>query len=367
MATVPVATVPVTGEQASGTSPGGSTRLLHYPPAEVPTVRVGRFPLRVRTYRDAVAVPLRENAELTRFHGAVYTCDGDLLAESQRAKPGRKYHRNAPHLADLPRAGAERLPGRTFFAGQLAYQFGHVLLESLPRFWPSLDYSAYDHFVVYPNRQRDNVVEIPELLRRVLALVDVPAERIRAVADRPLLFESLDVAVAPIRVGSAADPRFLDVFDRVAHRVDAARSVDTASLPRRVYLSRSRLDDRRRATNEHAIERLMISRGFTVVHPQETALEWQVALARRADVLAGCDGSALHLAAFARPGTGLLALDTRSTPNQFLIEQLRGLDAVHAWVAVDGLTSRMDTWTADLGRVADGLDAAVGPGRPGDA
>lgn len=357
----------VTGEQSIDTSPRGRTRLLHYPPGAVPTVRIGRFPLRVRTYHDAVAVPLRENAELTRFHGAVYTSDGHLVGESQRAKPGRKYHRNAPHLAELPTARAERLPGRTFFAGQLAYQFGHVLLESLPRFWPQLDYGAYDHFVVYPNRQRDDVVEIPELLRRMLALVDVPAERIRAVIDRPLVFDVLDVAAAPVRVGSAADPRLLDVFDRIAQRVETARSVGDASLSRRVYLSRSRLDDRRRATNEHAIEDMMVGRGFTVVHPQETDLEWQVALARHADVLAGCDGSALHLAAFARPGTRLLALDTRETPNQFLVEQLRGLDAVHAWVAADGLPSRLATWTADLQRVADGLDAAVGPRRPGRA
>lgn len=346
-------------------SPGGRLRLLHYPPDARPQVRIGRFTMHVRTYRHAVALPVRENVELTRFHGAVYTSDGDLVGASQRAKPGRKYHRNAPHLVDLPSAAAERLAGRTFFAGQLAYQFGHVLLESLPRFWPALDYGAYDNFVVYPNRQRDEAVEIPELLQRVLALVGVRPERIRAVTGRPLVFDSLDVAVAPLRVGAAADPRLLDVFDRVARQVASNRSLDRACLPRLVYLSRSRLDDRRRATNESAIEAMMIDRGFAVVHPQDSDLEWQVALAGNADVLAGCDGSALHLAAFARPGCRVLALDTRSTPNQFLLEQLRSLDAVHAWVAADRLTSRVDTWTADLRRVADGLDATIGDRRPG--
>lgn len=341
--------------RAPGRLAGGRLRLLHYPPGVQPEVRIGRFDLQVQTHLDAVALPLQENAELTRFYGAVYAHDGHLVGASQRGKPGRKYHRNATHLAALPLARAERLSGRTFFAGQLAYQFGHVLLESLTRFWPEIDYTAFDHFVVYPNRQRNDVVKIPELLQQVLALAGIPPERIRAVTSRPLVFDSLDVATAPIRVGSAADPRFLDVFDRVATRVATDHLIDTTALPMRVYLSRSRLDDRRRATNENAIEDFMVARGFVVVHPQEIDLACQVALAAHADVLAGCDGSALHLAAFARPGTLLLALDTRRTPNQFLIDASRRLNAVHAWVLTQPLRDRQSPFSADLGRVEEAL------------
>lgn len=350
---------------ASGREAGGSpVQLLHYPPEARPRVRIGRFPLRVRTYHDAVAVPMRENAELTRFVGAVYSHDGDIVGESQRAKPGRKYHRNPPHRTDVPSMNAERLCGRTFFAGQLAYQFGHVLLESLTRFWPDLRYQDYNHFLVYPNRQRSGAVDVPELLQRVLALVGVDPDRIRVVGDTPLVLDTLDVASAPIRVGSAADLRFLDVFDRIGRDIANDPSAEACRLSARVYLSRSRLNDRRRATNETAIEAMMVARGFEILHPQETDLRRQFTIAAGADVLAGCDGSALHLAAFAREGTRLLALDTRSTPNQFLIDAARRLDAVHAWVGPDQLGSRKDAWTADLGRVGDGLDAVLERNRP---
>lgn len=340
----------------------GRLRLLHYPAEGVPNVRVARYRLDVQSYADAVAVPLQENAELTRFTGAVYEANGDLVGDSQRAKPGRKYHRNPGRLAELPMAGAERLAGRTFFAGQLAYQFGHVLLESLTRFWPVLDYTAYDHFVVYPNRQRAGVVEVPELMRTVLAFVDVAPERIRVVTDQPLVFDSLDVARTPIRIGSAAHARFVDVFDRVASRVMAERSPSRPPTPARVYLSRSRLAEGRRAVNEAQIERLMIERGFDVLHPQEMRIEEQVARAHDAEVIAGCDGSALHLAAFARPGTKLLALDSRPTPNQFLIDRTRPLDAVHAWVPTEPLDGRRATFTADLTRVEEALGLALSDG-----
>lgn len=342
-------------ERRAGSARAGRCRLLHYPADAQPKARVGRFPLHVRTHLGAVAVPVQENTQLTRFLGAVYTEDGNLVGESQRAKPGRKYHRNPPHLAALPADDAERLAGRTFFAGQLAYQFGHVLLESLTRFWPMLDYPAYDHFVVYPNRQRTGAVEVPELMREVLALADVPPDRIRVVTDRPLLFESLDVSTAPIRVGSAADSRLMDVFDRVASRVVAERPPARGGTSSRLYLSRSRLTEGRRALNEAWIERLFTEHGFEVVHTQELGVRDQVARVRDADVLAGCDGSALHLAAFARPGTRLLALDTRRTPNQFLIDTCRGLDATHAWVLTEPLGDRRSTFSADPARVEEAL------------
>ena len=84
----------------------------------------------------------------------------------------------------------------------------------------------------------------------------------------------------------------------------------------------------------------------------------QVGLISRAEVIAGCDGSALHLALFAKPGTTLLAIDSRELVNQLMIDEVRGLDAVHV-MANDRPAQERDTeWTADLDLVREAMAVA---------
>ena len=98
--------------------------------------------------------------------------------------------------------------------------------------------------------------------------------------------------------------------------------------------------------------------GFDVIHPQEMSICEQAIAVGGADVIAGCDGSALHLAVFARPGTVLLALDSRLVPNQFMIDTVRQLDAVHVLASGAPVSDRTVDWVADLGQVQIGLAAA---------
>lgn len=66
-----------------------------------------------------------------------------------------------------------------------------------------------------------------------------------------------------------------------------------------------------------------------MVAPETLSIDDQIRLARSADVLAGQAGTALHLAAFARPGTRVLELgDQRShdwhMPTQQVIDTVCG-------------------------------------------
>ena len=87
-------------------------------------------------------------------------------------------------------------------------------------------------------------------------------------------------------------------------------------------------------------------------------MQTQIRMIRRADAIAGCDGSALHLGAFARPGTTLLSIDSRTVLNQLIIDDLSALDAVHVY-AVDHLNAgRTGDWDADLDRVREAMTVA---------
>ncbi len=335
---------------------GARLRVLWVPPERISSVRVANLPLGMHAYEDALAFPVADLPGADRLVGAVYDRFGNLIGASQRARPGLRWRSNPKMLTDLDSRTADEalhLPGRTYFGGQLGHVFGHVLLETLARFWRDLDYASYDQVVVYPIGQPAREIVVPELTLQVLALVGVRRERVHVVQRRLVRFDLIDVVPSPIRLVKTVDPRMLAVFDRIANAV--APVVVARDAPR-IYLSRSRLADGRRATNESEIEAMMTARGFAVIHPQQLPLLEQIALARRAEIIAGCDGSALHIAAFARPGTRLLALDSRPTPNQVLIGWARGLDAVHVDALAGDRASRTDAWTANLDRVRDAVD-----------
>ena len=98
--------------------------------------------------------------------------------------------------------------------------------------------------------------------------------------------------------------------------------------------------------NEPEIEAAARRAGLQVLHPQRLGLPLQIALMAEAQAIAGTDGSALHLAAFARPGTRLLSFDTRDVVNQRIVNAVAGLDARSVPVAPGGTVEDIDAHLA---------------------
>ena len=292
--------------------------------------------------------------------GAVYDRRGRLLGDSERAKSNRAWSGNPSRLPEGLGEDADRLPGRTFFGGHLRDAFGHLLLEVMPRFWPDLAYQEFDHVLLCSTVVGRASGPIQPYAADLLAGLGVdPASCVR-LADRPLVCEELTVATAPFVLKHAVHPAFLQPFERACGSLVGEGTGTASSMTgRRLYFSRGRLPaSRRRAANEAELEAILVGAGFDVIHPQEMPIRDQVAAVDGADALAGCDGSALHLAAFARPGTVLLAIDSRPVLNQFMIDGVRGVDAVHVLAAAQR-TDRTGRWVADLDLVRQGLAAAA--------
>lgn len=334
----------------------GRVRLLDYPAYERDSSQVERMQLEMRSYCGAAALPLTKIEGTKRVTGAIYTRRGRLVRDSERAKGQRgSWHSNKNLRGEVLAPHADRLPGRSFFLGYWSPGFGHVLLEMLPRLWPAQDYARYDHFVLYPWRMDATpLMEPTTWLRDLLGYCGIPLERVVMVRE-PVRFETIDITTPPFILKRGADPRFLDVFGAITKRVLASGTAPLArDLPKRIYLSRS-LVPGRTAANEEELESVMERRGFTVLHPQNMSIAEQVATLAQVEVIAGGDGSALHMAAFARPGTKLLALDSRVVPSQFVIDLTSGLDALHL-LAGDRAIHRRAKWVADIPRVEAALD-----------
>ena len=334
----------------------GTIRRMFFPAGTELPDWTSELPAQVETYPHATALPLRSPGRGPRILGAVYDESNGLIRNTERAKTNQAWAGNPDRLPTAP-TRIDDIPGDTFFGGHLRQAFGHLLLEVLPRFWPEPDLQATDRVVFYPTRVRERSRD-PRLAPYaidVLRALGVDPDRCLMVSNRALRFERLTVASPAFWLKRGFSREVRVPFRRAG---DALATEGRATVVPRVYLSRSRLGPGpRRARNEADIERIFEAAGFVVVHPQELPMPTQVSLVRGADVLAGCDGSALHLGAFARPGTTLLALDSRVVPNQFMIDQIAGLAAVHALVVAGTPGGRTDDWTADLDRVRAALDA----------
>jgi capsular polysaccharide biosynthesis protein len=131
----------------------------------------------------------------------------------------------------------------------------------------------------------------------------------------------VDRLVLPSRsvvVNGWAHPGAAAVWERMV----AAAGGATPDGPDRVFFSRIRFNAARRAGGDPtrstaerdlALDELFAEAGYAVVAPEDLTVVDQMRLAAGARVLAGCAGTALHLAAVAPAGTRVIEIgDTRS-------------------------------------------------------
>ena len=122
----------------------------------------------------------------------------------------------------------------------------------------------------------------------------------------------------------------------------------------RIFLSRRQLKRRlRRLSNGAAVERRMARRGFTVVHSQHMSLVDQINAAAGADLIAGVDGSALHLSVFMRPGARMLVLQTKRRRTIHFMNALMEIETISVPAHGASVPKRIDL--NELDRALDDL------------
>jgi capsular polysaccharide biosynthesis protein len=229
-------------------------------------------------------------------HGRLVVPDSYFVREVRRSLPSKLIEqddRQGGLRMKVDTSSFARRSGVHYFAGAAWEHFGHFLLEGLSRWWllrhlPEAVRSEL-RIVLYNDRP---------LRRWQLELLDglgVREDRLLYLTE-PLRFECLIVPSIAYNLHTAAAGAQYDTWERIG------RAFDRPGGPERVYLSRSRYPHRRRLTNEAEVERLFQARGFTVIHPHELSVSEQIGSVRHARMLAGSAGSAMYLAAFAKPG-----------------------------------------------------------------
>lgn len=311
--------------------------IRHEPPHAPP-----REPCALVSVEDALITPFARG----RLHavvgprrwmsGAVHGADGRLVETSQRMWAGDAVAPVAadPEFVRVP-ANPRRLEGSWIYAGHWTNHFGHFFVETLTNLWPELAATGLSGIVAHRSYrggvgkpgQGAGMVQ-PHLTgwhEGLLELAGYGRLDVRVVRSRPLAIERLLVPERPVVLKSWVRPEGVQLWRR------AARAV-TPGADGKVFLSRtlfhqSNSGDGQRVRvaphHDRELDRTFAEAGFRVVHPETLPLRDQIATVRGASVLAGSQGSALHLAAFADPGARILEVgDTRSPTASMPTQQI---------------------------------------------
>ena len=277
-------------------------------------------------------------------------------AESLRF-PDKHRARDPKSLATVQGLKVERRIKRALYLGHAFTHFGHFLIETVPALWWARQVDDDVALIFHPfDEAGRNVFAETAHGRDCLALLGLAPERI-VMATTDLVVEEL--LLPPRHYDMRTGPRY--DFREIYRTLTAAaqRSQPTAAASR-IYLSRRLLKRRlRRLSNDAAVERRIARRGFAIAHPQHMSLVEQINAAAGADIVAGVDGSALHLSAFMRPGARMLVLQTKRRRTIHFMNALMEVETISVPASGEPGAKRIDM--SELDRALDGL----GCPRPG--
>ena len=205
------------------------------------------------------------------------------------------------------------------------------------RFWPFVEFGLHPQgaarptpvaFHHWPGLDLDQLFANP-LYAKVFARLGLGRQDVFLI-DRPMSFGTLVVPDTASTYHENLDRRMARLFAALTGDVPPRHPAPHAEGRRRVvYLSRSRWPDNRRVLNEAELDAALAAQGIEIAHTETLAPDALLAMLRDADTIVATDGSHAHLAAFCRPGTHAVMLDTRPVPTQIAIEKLLGLHALH--------------------------------------
>ncbi len=252
------------------------------------------------------------------FAHGIYRADGSFC-EISRTRISDSRFTNSSHLPDPD--SLKRLEGTYLFCGLGRHHFGHFLMETASRLWALEGREGhYDGLIILTPPKIDFAAV---LRRRMKVFFDMMGCTMPIhIVSRPMEVEQLHVPAQGFghlqwAVGTEAFRRF--VRTRVAH---ACRPMG----PEKIYVSRSKLKHVfQHVDQEERIEKLMISAGYTVFHPERHNMYQQCQVYRAAHTIVGGDGSAFHLAPFAmmpKTRVGLIQRRARLAPVNAIAHQI---------------------------------------------
>ena len=195
----------------------------------------------------------------------------------------------------VPKFNRDNIPyvdADAVFIGNVFPQFGHFLLEHMNRAYALLNKKYRDMKLVLINNSDVSVV--PEYMYKLLELLGAKRENI-LILNQTTRFRNVYVPVQGFNIPVYSSRAFGKTWDAIAKNVPDTKKYE------KIYVSRTALKWRR-TFGEGVVQKIFEKNGYKVICPETLPLVEQIALVKNCKYLAGCAGTALHLALFMKPG-----------------------------------------------------------------
>lgn len=207
------------------------------------------------------------------------------------------------------------------YLGHFFSHFGHMLVETLPTFvWAERFPDLPLVFHRWPAENQARTIWQSHHVVSLLELCGIRQDRV-VLVEEPMRVRKLHIPPRPIEI--LTGPKY--DYSAILKRVGEAAGEESEAAPR-VYFSRRKWGSPIRSfSNEAEVEEMFERHGFQIVVPESISFRAQVRLVGNAKMIAGLDGSALHLGMFMRPGSTMMVLESRKVPIIYKLNELAGV------------------------------------------
>jgi len=261
---------------------------------------------------------------------------------------GKYWH----HRVCMPwrRAVVRYMDMDVMYMGRIHWSFGHFLLEHTNRMW-AIGQRKVDKYVFIHDKLTKG--RVPDFVYKFMEMAGIAREDI-IVVDKDTCFRNVFVPAAASGRAFTSD-EWGRAFDAMTKKLGNSGG----GTYHKVYLSRCALPTRT-VFGEEKIQSIFQKNGFEVVYPEKLPLESQARLIAGADVLAGCAGTALHLALFMKPGGTVIQIKRNSKtddnfPAQNLINNTKRLNGVFVQASIETSPTEHSTFEPQLIGVNDNM------------
>ncbi|MDR2962876.1 MAG: glycosyltransferase 61 family protein [Bacteroidales bacterium] len=209
------------------------------------------------------------------------------------------------------------------YLGDLSTHFGHFLLEHWDRAYAFLDTKYQNMKFVMTNDRR--IDPIPEFVTELARLLGIPSNNFFIISESTK-FKNVYVPEQGFRIPQFSTKEFGDIYIKTANNVKKQYNFDN------IYVSRVALENRK-VYGEEKIQSIFEKNGYHIIFPEQLSIEEQIAYMKNCKSLAGCAGTALHLALFMPEGGNVIQIKRNSITEdncgtQYLITKTKGLNLV---------------------------------------
>lgn len=287
-------------------------------------------PLQINEYKSATILPLEffsEPAPWGRHKGGVVDKDGIFRAGLTRDLEQGTYCCSGYEVQESEKIYCDE---EVYFAGIILPYFGHILLETLSRFWGIIERKDNKRKLAFVLENKDTI--IPNYFWELMDLLDIDKERI-LVVTKPTTFKKVIVPDESFLLGPGFHKNFMKTIDKIKSNLPD-------SPIKKVYCTRTVF--KHDCVNEEYFENFFKRQGYFVVAIEKLSLKEQLTIWKNVDHIACMAGTLAHMVLFSKPGTKITILNRteysialQAFINQMVLPDCTFVDVFHNVLPTD--------------------------------